>query len=82
MLYTIKYIHKMDKELLAEQIIGLTYDDAINFFKSIRIDKFNYYYLRPIKINNMVLLKDKSIDENRCNVVIEGGVIKSIDGWF
>jgi hypothetical protein len=30
----------------------------------------------------MVLLKDKSIDENRCNVVIEGGVIKSIDGWF
>jgi len=71
----------MDKELLAEQIIGLTYDDAIHFFKSIKIDKINYY-LRPIKINNMVLLKDKIIDENRCNVVIEGGIIKSIDGWF
>jgi len=81
MLYSIKYINIMDKDLLAEQIIGLTYDDAINFFKSIKIDKITYY-LRPIKINNMVLLKDKLIDENRCNVVIEGGIIKSIDGWF
>jgi hypothetical protein len=71
----------MDRETAAKGVIGLTYDDAITYFKSLKSPKINYY-LRPIKINNMVLLKDKSIDENRCNVVIEGGIIKGIDGWF
>jgi hypothetical protein len=71
----------MNKEAAAKAVIGLTYDDAITFFKSIKTGP-KEYYLRPIKINNMVLLKDKQIDDNRCNVVIEGGIIKGIDGWF
>ena len=71
----------MNKEEAGKAVIGLTYDAAIDLFKTFKIGP-KEIYLRPIKINNMVLLKDKQVDNNRCNVVIEGGIIRSIDGWF
>lgn len=69
----------LDQEKISKDIIGLSYEETIEYFNKFMKTK---YYFRPIKIDDINLWKDNEQDILRCNVTFVTNKVTKIDGWY
>ncbi len=69
----------MNKDTISKEIIGLTYEDTIEYFNQLTESKF---YFRPVQMDNIILWKDDNMDYYRCNIVFINNIVNQIDGWY
>ncbi len=67
----------MNRDIIQQELIGLTYGQTIDYFKKIKP-----LYFRPIKINGIELYTDLLTDNNRCNIIFENTKVIYISGWY
>ncbi len=66
----------LEKNRINKEIIGLTYQETINYFNHMQ------YYFRPIQMDDIILWKDDDFDPSRCNIRFVDNKVDKIDGWY
>ncbi len=67
-----------DINTISKEIIGLSYDETINYFKNLN----SKVYFRPIQMDNIILWKDDDHDKTRCNIIFSNNKVLQVDGWY